>query len=177
VFSTTSVILLAALVAGSSIRWALKVGIAYWFGRWVEPCRQNTHLPFSTSPRCEQRMAGVVTLLIAVLLGYWILNCSCFIYRQIGWNNVLSFLCSYSPIGWQSLREHALGNLYAFIAPPLSLWETYWKTRWTRLRWVISSAVIHKFKARNCRGRKPALSPVLENGSDCDFRAASFFGS
>jgi adenosylcobinamide-phosphate synthase len=172
VFSTTSVILLAALVLDRLLGEPKSWHPLIWFGRWVDLCRQYTQLPLDASP-LRQRIAGVLAWLIAVLP--WLLILIALLYLSPDWlDNVLSVLVLYFAIGWQSLREHALAIYTPLSASPLNSENSTEKLDEARLAvsYIVSRDTQNLDESAVA---KAGIESVLENGSDAIFAPIFWF--
>ncbi len=163
VFSTTSVILLSALLLDRLLGEPKSWHPLIWFGRWVDFCRTYTKLPLEYDSK-QQRSAGVLAWLLAVVP--WLVVLLVLFWLLPNWlDHVLSVVVLYFAIGWQSLREHALA-----IFEPLEQGNV------DQARSAVSRIVSRDTdNLSESDVAKAGIESVLENGSDAIFAPIFWF--
>ncbi|MGJ8645355.1 MAG: adenosylcobinamide-phosphate synthase CbiB [Marinomonas colpomeniae] len=168
ILSTTSLILLAALVLDRLLGEPKNWHPLIWFGRWVDLCRQYTQLPLEADQQ-RQRIGGILAWLLAVMP--WLLILLAMFWLLPDWlDNLLSVVVLYFAIGWQSLREHALAIYQPLSSSPLT------PEKLDEARLAVSYIVSRDTKALNESDvAKAGIESVLENGSDAIFAPIFWF--
>lgn len=167
-FSSTALILLAALlldrILGEPKSWHPLV----WFGRWVDWCRQRIQLPLEYDAR-QQKTAGVVAWLMSVVP--WVILLLTLLWLlPSGLDYAFSVLVLYFTIGWQSLREHGLAIFAPLSTLPVSN-EQLEEAR-TAVSHIVSRDT-HELDESNIA--KAGIESILENGSDAIFAPIFWF--
>ena len=163
VFSTSSVILLAALFVDRLLGEPKSWHPLIWFGRWVDLCKTYTKLPLEYDSK-QQRSSGVLAWLLAVVP--WLVALLILFWLLPNWlDNLLSVLVLYFAIGWQSLREHAL-----------AIFEPLEKQNIEEARFAVSRIVSRDTdNLSESNVAKAGIESVLENGSDAIFAPIFWF--
>jgi len=168
VFSTTSLILVAALVLDRLLGEPKSWHPLIWFGRWVDLCRQYTQLPLEADQQ-RQRIGGILAWLLAVMP--WLFILLALFWLLPNWlDNLLSVIVLYFAIGWQSLREHGMAIYQPLSSSPLT------SEKLDEARLAVSYIVSRDTKALNESDvAKAGIESVLENGSDAIFAPIFWF--
>jgi adenosylcobinamide-phosphate synthase len=166
--SSTSLILVSALVLDRLLGEPKSWHPLIWFGRWVDLCRKHIQLPLEAS-QSRQRMVGMLAWLVAVLP--WLLILLALFWLLPNWlDTLLSVLVLYFAIGWQSLREHALAIYQPLSASPLS------EEKLDEARRAVSYIVSRDTQNLDESAvAKAGIESVLENGSDAIFAPIFWF--
>lgn len=168
ILSTTSLVLVAALVLdrllGEPTRWHPLI----WFGRWVDFCQQKAQLPVHFDPR-QQKVAGVLAWLIAVIP--WVVVLLVLLWVLPNWlDHLLSVFVLYFAIGWQSLREHGLAITAPLLVAPLN------DENLEKARHAVSHIVSRDTASLSESDvAKAGIESILENGSDAIFAPIFWF--
>ncbi|MEO9273782.1 adenosylcobinamide-phosphate synthase CbiB [Marinomonas sp. 5E14-1] len=168
VFSTISLILVAALVLDRLLGEPKSWHPLIWFGRWVDLCRQYTQLPLDETAQ-TQRLSGVQAWLLAVVP--WLILLLVLFWLLPNWlDHVLSVVVLYFAIGWQSLREHALAIYQPLSTTPITT------EKLDEARLAVSHIVSRDTKSLDESDvAKAGIESVLENGSDAIFAPIFWF--
>ncbi|WP_421856243.1 adenosylcobinamide-phosphate synthase CbiB [Marinomonas sp.] len=166
--SSTSLILVSALVLDRLLGEPKTWHPLIWFGRWVDLCRKHIQLPLEAS-QARQWLVGVLAWLVAVLP--WLLILLALQWLLPDWlDALLSVLVLYFAIGWQSLREHALA-----IYQPLSV-SSLSAEKLDEARHAVSYIVSRDTQNLDESAvAKAGIESVLENGSDAIFAPIFWF--
>ncbi|MBJ7538989.1 adenosylcobinamide-phosphate synthase CbiB [Marinomonas transparens] len=166
--SSTSLILLAALILDRLLGEPKSWHPLIWFGRWVDLCREKMQMPLEAKPS-QQRLMGTLAWLLAVLP--WLIVFCLLLWLLPDWlDTVLSVIVLYFTVGWQSLREHALA-----ISVPLSQ-EPLPEEKLVEARIAVSRIVSRDTENLNASDvAKAGIESVLENGSDAVFAPIFWF--
>ena len=168
IFSTTSLILIAALLLDRLLGEPKSWHPLIWFGKWVDFCRDKTQLALHFDTR-QQRTAGVVAWLMAVVP--WLAILLVLFWLLPNWlDHCLSVLVLYFAIGWQSLREHGFA-----IAEPLSTIPLTTE-KLNEAREAVGHIVSRDTKELSESDvAKAGVESILENGSDAIFAPIFWF--
>ena len=168
VFSSTSLILVAALVLDRLLGEPKSWHPLIWFGRWVDLCRQYTQSPLDENTQ-TQRLSGVQAWLLAVVP--WLIFLLVLFWLLPNWlDHVLSVIVLYFAIGWQSLREHALAIYQPLSTTPITT------EKLDEARLAVSHIVSRDTKSLDESDvAKAGIESVLENGSDAIFAPIFWF--
>lgn len=167
-FSSSCLVLIAALVMDRLLGEPKSWHPLVWFGRWVDVCRHHIQLPTDVSS-ARQNLVGVLAWCMAVV-PFVVVLLILLNFLPDWMDYIVSAFVLYFTIGWQSLREHGLA-IYTPLSDSLVNDEHLDQAR-QAVGHIVSRDTQHLSVSDVS---KASIESILENGSDAIFAPIFWF--